>query len=59
VAKFDSDTDGEIIPDEITNHDSFIIQEVSDRSALVDATVDQTGLSQSDKDALEQVYPVQ
>jgi len=57
VAQFD--TQGEtLIPDEIADYDDFVIQEVSGRSALVDS-VDQSGLSEDEKDLLSQIFPVQ
>jgi len=57
VAQFD--TEGETqIPDEVANYDGWQIQEVSGRSALADS-VDQSGLSDDEKDLLSQIYPVQ
>jgi hypothetical protein len=58
VAKFDLDTNAEIIPDEVADYGDFVIQTVADRSALADKTIDQSGLSESEKELLEFVYPV-
>ena len=51
VAKFD--TVGEtLIPDEIAEYDDFVIQKVSNRSALVEKEVDWSGLTENEKDRL-------
>ena len=59
VAKFDSNTNAKIIPDEIVDHNDFNIVEVSDRSALADKTIDHTGLTETKKTLLKEIYPVQ
>lgn len=57
VAKFD--TAGEtLIPDEVANHDTFQIMEVSSRSALADQTIDPSVLSSTEKELISQVYPI-
>lgn len=56
VARFD--TAGETaIPEVIAEYDGFVIQEVADRSALTDTTIDHSGLTEDEKDLLEDVYP--
>lgn len=56
VAQFD--TQGETqIPEAIADYEDFQIQEVSGKSELVDS-VDQSGLSDPEKDLLSQLYPV-
>ena len=56
VAKFD--TAGATQIDEgVANYDDFVIQEVSDRSALADKEIEQSELSDSEKELLSQVYP--
>jgi hypothetical protein len=57
VAQFDTQREVKI-PDEIANYDEFVIEEVSGRSALVDS-VDQSALSETEKELLSQVYPIQ
>lgn len=58
VAKFD--TVGETqIPDDVASHDTFNVLEVSSRSALADETIDQSVLSDTEKELLSKVYPVQ
>ena len=58
VAKFD--TAGETqIPDDVANHDTFQVLEVSDRGEMIDQTIDHSNLTESDKGVLGQVYPVQ
>jgi len=58
VAKFD--TAGETqIPDDVANHDTFQIVDVSSRSALVGQTIDHSLLSDSEYELLRQVYPVE
>lgn len=59
VAKFDSQTNGQIITDEVASHSDFNIVEVADGSSLSDKTINQSGLSESEKDLLSKVYPVQ
>jgi len=56
VARFDSKGDTQI-PDEVANYDEFKIQAVSGWSALVDV-IDQSGLSDDEKELLSKVYPV-
>lgn len=58
VAQFDTDTDAEIIPDDVANYDEFQSQEISGRSSLLES-VDQSGLSAEEKELLSQVFPVQ
>jgi len=58
VAKFDTDTDVGFIPDEVANHEDFQISELSDRSSLINQTVDQSGLSDAEKEMLSKVYPI-
>lgn len=58
VAKFDSMTDADIIPNEIGEHSGFVIQKVADRSALVGKKIDQSGLSEEEKELLSTFYPV-
>lgn len=50
VRKFD--TAGETQIDPIVNHDSFVVQEVADRSALVDKTPDYSELTDEEKEIL-------
>ena len=58
VAKFD--TAGETqIPDVVADYDDFVIQSVSNRSALRDHEIDHSGLSEQDKEVLSMVYPVE
>lgn len=58
VAKFD--TQGETrVPQEIVDSDDFRIQQVADRSALVDKSVDHSGLTDDELALLRQVYPTE
>jgi len=57
VAQFDNQGETQIL-DEIADYEDFKIQEVSGRSNLVDS-VDQSGLSEDEKELLSQVYPIQ
>lgn len=57
VAQFDTGRETQI-PDEVANHHDFQIQEVSGRSSLVDS-VDQSGLSDEERELLSKVFPVQ
>lgn len=57
IAKMD--TAGQTqVPESIADYDGFIVQSVSDRSELANATVDQSGLSDTEKGRLSQIYPV-
>jgi len=56
VAKFEGEV---VIPDSVADHSEFVIQSVASRSALTDATIDQSGLSGEEKELLGEVYPVQ
>jgi len=57
VAKFD--TAGTVaFPDEVFDYDDFVIVEVADRSGLKDKTIDQSGLSEDERDLLFQVYSI-
>lgn len=58
IAKFDTDGDT-VISDSIADYSDFKIQKVSDRSTLKNKTIDQSGLSSSEKDLLADGYPVQ
>lgn len=57
VAKFDTQGDTRI-SDDIADYQDFNLIEVSDRSALADKTIDQSGLSGDEIDLLSQVFPV-
>ena len=58
IAKFD--TLGETpIPESVADYGEFVIADVSDRSTFENKTIDQKGLSSSEKDRLRDVYPVE
>jgi hypothetical protein len=57
VAKFDTAGTTQI-PDDVANHDTFSVLELSSRSALADQSIDHSVLSSSEKELLSQVYPV-
>jgi hypothetical protein len=45
------------IPDAISSYDSFVIEELDDKEALVNTTIDQSGLSDAERTRLARVFP--
>lgn len=58
IAKFDT-AGRSLTPDTIAEYDDFTVVEVADRSELASNTVDQSALTDAEKDRLETVYPVE
>jgi hypothetical protein len=56
VARFDTNG-GMIIPDSIAAYDSFVIESVADQEALINTTIDQTALTESERDQLSDIFP--
>jgi hypothetical protein len=44
------------IPDAISSYDSFAIETIDDRQALLDTTIDQSGLTDDEKTRLSHVF---
>lgn len=56
VARVESTTEYDI-PPEVADYEDFIIQQVSDRSTLSDMSVNQSKLTESERERIEAIYP--
>jgi len=56
IAKMDA-SGGSKVPDEIADYDDFVVQSVPDQSALIDADVDHSGLSDEELNRISLIYP--
>jgi hypothetical protein len=57
IARFDTGG-GFLLPDTISEYDDFVVESVADRQALTATTVDQSGLTDSEKQRIRDVFPI-
>lgn len=57
IAKFDIGG-ARTVPESIHGYDDFVIETVADKQSLSALSVDQSGLSDAEKDRLSDVYPI-
>jgi hypothetical protein len=57
IAKFDT-AGKKLIPKSIAEYDKFVIDPVYDRAELAQASIDQSGLSSSEKGRLRDVFSI-
>jgi hypothetical protein len=49
---------GRTVPQSVADYDNFTIETMPDQSALLETTIDQSGLSESEQDRLADIYPI-
>lgn len=49
---------GRTVPQPVAEYDNFVIEALPDQTALLNTTIDQTGLSAAEKQRLADIYPI-